>query len=125
MKLVSRINILKTLSHKNWKISQVTLFKIYNCLIRSIIDYSLFLYPIMTSQNREALQIVQNKCLRIIFQIKYDPENLVSTELLHSKSKLDSIESRSESLISKYLLQELLPFIESPVASFQIDNNIR
>ena len=104
-KLTSRINILKTLSNKYWKISEETLLKIYNCLIRSVIDYSLFLYPIMTAKNKEALQTIQNKCLRIIFHIKYDPENHVSTQFLHSKSKLELLEERSESLSSNYLFQ--------------------
>ena len=44
-KCQNRINIIKILSHKSWKLSSNTLKKIYFSLVRSIIDYHSIINP--------------------------------------------------------------------------------
>ena len=121
-KLTSRINILKTLSHKFWKINTNTLLKIYNSLIRSVIDYSLFLYPILSAQNQTYLQTTQNNCLRIIYRIHYDPDNLVSNTTLHKNANLETIAERACFINSRYKFQCLLnnnPIIVDLINDFE------
>ena len=59
---------MKILSHKSWLLNEKTLIQIYNVLIRSIIDYSAILSPIISATNLNTLQIIQNNALRIIFK---------------------------------------------------------
>ena len=121
-KLVSRINILKTLANKFWKLSDKILIQIYNSLIRSVIDYSLFLYPIMSAKNKAFLQVVQNNCLRIIFRIKYDPNNLISNEFLNQKANISSIEERANKLTYNYLdkaINSENPIISELISEFE------
>jgi len=56
------------LSHKSWMLIVKTLLQIYNVLIRSIIDYSSIIAPLISATNLNVLQIIQNKALRIIYK---------------------------------------------------------
>ena len=50
-KCSSRLNIIKIVSHKCWHLSEKTLINLYNCLIRSVFEYSflcLILYQNLT-----------------------------------------------------------------------------
>lgn len=49
----SRLAILKILAHKSWKLNTTTLVNIYKTLVRSIIDYSLFLYNILSESTQK------------------------------------------------------------------------
>jgi len=49
-------------------VNEKTLIQIFNVLIRSIIDYSAILSPIISKTNLNTLQIIQNNALRIIFK---------------------------------------------------------
>jgi hypothetical protein len=59
---------MKILSHNLWLLNEKTLIRIYNVLIRSIIDYSVILSPIILKTNLNTLQIIQNNAFRIIFK---------------------------------------------------------
>ena len=43
-----RMNILKVISHKSWFLKTETLANIYKILIRSVLDYSMFLFPLIS-----------------------------------------------------------------------------
>ena len=94
-----RLNIIKVLSHHSWKINQDTLIQIYKSLIRSLIDYSLFIYPLLSSSNKSSLQVIQNNALRIILKKKIDTD----IQELHKIGKIEDLFTRSQSLKNRYL----------------------
>ena len=69
----------------------------------------------MSSRNKAFLQIIQNNCLRIIFRIKFDPNNLISNEYLNQNANISSIEARASKLCNNYLGQAIN--FENPVIS--------
>jgi exonuclease III len=99
-----RINILKVISHKSWKLDKITLLNTYKLLVRSIIDYSLYLYDIFSATNKKMLQTIQNKCLRIIF--KEISENS-SIQEIHEIAKIESISERAITIKENYLLSNV------------------
>jgi hypothetical protein len=92
---------MKILSHKSWLLSEKTLIQIYNVLIRSIIDYSAILSPIISKTNLNTLQIIQNNALRIIFKKPLITRTTI--DWLHEKAKLIRIETRMINLRKRYI----------------------
>ena len=43
-----RLNIIKILSHHSWKIDIDSSIKLYKSLVRSLLDYSLFIFPLLS-----------------------------------------------------------------------------
>ena len=93
----TRLNILKVLSHHSWHLNTDTLIQMYKSLVRSLIDYSLFIYPTLSNKNKRKIQFIQDCALRIIFKKKWD----FDTDLLHDWSKIDKLETRSIQLLKK------------------------
>ena len=113
-----RLNIIKVLSHKQWKIYQSTLIQIYKTMVRSLFDYSLFIYPLLSRKHKRSLQSIQDCALRIIYKKKYDYD----TTSLHSLADLDSFDSRSKKLISNYFSSvsaNLNPLIDDLLIDFE------
>ena len=96
----SRLNILRILKNKRWRINNKTLLNIYYTLIRSIIDYFLLLYPVLNDMNKNKLQIIQNKALRIIGNYRQDE---ISIEELHEELEVEYISTRAINLKERYL----------------------
>ena len=94
-----RMNILKVLSHKSWGLNTEVLLGIYKTLVRSLLDYSLFLFGVLSDNMKSKLQTIQNLALRIIYKTRYD----YSSELLHSRAKLQRIEDRARFLNLRYI----------------------
>ena len=63
---MDKLNIIKILAYKTWQLTKQTLIQIYNVLIRSVIEYSAIIAPIISVTNLNTLQIIQNNALRII-----------------------------------------------------------
>lgn len=61
-----RYNLLKCLSGTSWGASKETLLITYRGLIRSILDYASYIYTNISAKNRELLERIQNKSLRLI-----------------------------------------------------------
>jgi hypothetical protein len=78
-----------------------TLLQIYNVLIRSIIDYSSIIAPIISATNLNVLQIIQNKALRIIY--KKSLFTRTSNEWLHEQASLCTIKDRLKLLRKRYI----------------------
>ena len=95
---VQRLNIIKILSHKSWKLSEKTLVSIYRSLIRSVLDYSAFMAPCLSSSMRDAAQALQNKAVRIIF---HRPSADHTTDLCRI-SGLELVETRMTDLNTRY-----------------------
>ena len=92
------INLLKTnLSHKSWLLNEKTLIEIYNVLIRSIIDYSAILSPIISKTNLNTLQIFRKKTVM----------SETTLDWLHKKANLIRIETRMINLRKRYIFKAI------------------
>ena len=65
-KCLKRLNIIKIISHKSWKLTERTKTNIYRALIGSIIDYSFFTESCLSDSVLNRLQTIQNRAIRII-----------------------------------------------------------
>ena len=104
-KCLSRLNLIKILSHRTWKLGKNTLINIYRSLVGSVIDYNFFILPFVSSQNLNRLQSIQNKALRCILKLPFNQETgrHYSTESLNNLSGLGSISARLTELKKEYL----------------------
>jgi hypothetical protein len=96
-----RINILKILSHKSWRISQTALINIYKALMRSILDYSALLNNFLKIKLTQKIQIIQNTALRIILKKGRD----TSIKMLHQLANIDLIKDRMQKLCKAYFVK--------------------
>ena len=94
-----RLNIIKILSCKSWKLQPKTLINIYKSLIRSIMEYSSILYPLLSASTFKKLEIIQNKAIRFSFKGGW----LDSTANLLNLAKIDDIKQRFDKLNQRYL----------------------
>ena len=99
-KCSSRLNIIEILSHRSWHLSHKTLISIYNCLIRSVFDYSFFNVNSLAEGTFHKLQVMQNCALRSIFK---NCERGGVTEILHAQANLPKVEERILVLGNQYL----------------------
>jgi hypothetical protein len=99
---VKRLNVLKILSHPSWHLNNQVLVNIYKSLVRSIIDYSLFLFPIISSSTRNKLQRIQNQGLRSILRCKSDEK---SVDDLHKELNIEKLADRAAVLRDRYFEQ--------------------
>jgi hypothetical protein len=65
-KCLKKVNILKILNNKKWKISIQTKLAIYFSFVRSNIDYAGILFHHISEFSKKRLQGVQYACLRLI-----------------------------------------------------------
>jgi hypothetical protein len=100
-KCTSRLNILRIISHRSWKLSTKTLINVYKALVGSVIEYSAFLSSTLNEVQLKSLQAIQNKALRIIFKKPFD----YPTDCLCQDSGLPLVQTRSDDLTLKYLRQ--------------------
>ena len=56
--VTDRLNILKIISHKSWNLSLTTLKQTYISLIRSVIEYSSFLLPVISEKFVITLRVI-------------------------------------------------------------------
>jgi hypothetical protein len=96
---MSRLNIIKILSHRSWKLSKNTLVNIYRSLIGSLFDYIHFAHCCIATTNINHLQIIQNKVIRTIFRLPRD----TSSDALRQTSQLVYVVDRLKSLQLRYL----------------------
>jgi len=99
-----RLNIIKILSNKDWKIDSNILLQIYKLLIRSLLEYSSIIYTSLNKENKTKLQVIQNNCLRII--LKKNSYTRISD--LHNLANIETIESRFKKLNSSYFRRGLI-----------------
>ena len=104
-KVSTRISILKHLVHKAWRLSDLTLINIYKSLVRSVFDYSLCIFPLLSKSTQQKLESLQILALRYIFRAFYNPEkkNQISNEAILAKSGLQTLENRAFKLFNDYI----------------------
>ena len=99
-----------------------TNLQIFN--IRSLIDYSLFIYPLLSSSNKSSLQAIQNNALRIILKKTIDTD----IKELHMIGKIEDLFTRSQSLKNRYLnsaINKGNPLIKDLRDDFLIFKNLK
>ena len=114
-----RLNVIKILSHKSWKLSKKTLLQIYTTLIRSVIEYSAIIAPVINKTNFKHIQIIQNNALRTILHVK-KIEHLDIDEL-HKRAGIEKIDTRLKYLRKKYIEKSIEfknPLIEETINEF-------
>ena len=102
-KCASRLNVIKIISHKSWKLNTNTLVSVYRALIGSIIEYAAFISPTLSVSLAKDLQVIQNKAMRVIFRQPYD----CPTNTLLDLSGLPRVSDRLSALTTDYLTAAL------------------
>lgn len=103
-KCISRLNIIKILSHKSWKLDKSTLVSIYKALVGSVLDYTAFLSPRLTNTLTKSMQAIQNRATRSIFHKPRDE----STDELCKLSGLKRVEERMTALNRNYFTKAVV-----------------
>ena len=98
-----RLNLIKILSHKSWKLGPKTLIKVYLSLIRSIFDFSAILNPAISATRLYDIQKIQNNAFRLIFNKPFDTR--IST--LHELAKVGFVQDRFKHLSLRYILKAI------------------
>jgi hypothetical protein len=102
-KAIKRMNLIKILSSKHFKLKEKTLISIYKSLIRSIIEYNFFFTNTISLTNLNSLQVIQNKVIKIIFK----PKMYTNLEKLHEQIKLEPIVARMSLLLDRYIQRSI------------------
>lgn len=110
-KATNQLNILKFLCGTWWGGHPQILKQIYISLIRSSLEYGLFLTYIKDSKLRTKIQKIQNQAIRIALGYRRS----TPINVLHSESKIDYFYDRIQYLSNKFMLKLLAH--ESPLLS--------
>ena len=94
----NRLNIMKVLAHKSWNINTKTQIQLYKTLVRSIFDYSSFIFPTLTGKSKRKLQFIQDSALRIIYKKNFE----FDTTVLHEMAEIETLEERATKLLTTY-----------------------
>eukprot|EP00122_Pirum_gemmata_P001236 Pgem_evm1s1103 len=101
-KLNNKLRFLFSLKGIDWGSSTVTLIRTYKSILRSITDYSSAIAIIMmTPKDKEKLEIIQNKAMRLIAEVRQI--NRIKIEDLLQLTNPPTIEQRSRQMIYNYL----------------------
>ena len=106
-KCINRLNLIKILSHRTWKLIQKTLLSVYRSLVGSVLDYNFFILPFLSDTNIKKIQAIQNKAVRSIFKLRLDPDTQQphNTAFLNTLSNLPSVSDRMLVLKNNYIAQ--------------------
>ena len=99
-----RLNILKIISHKSWHLNEKILKEIYHSLVRSLLEYTSFIYQMLIDDLKKKVDSIQNRALRII----YKKERQFGNVALHKLAEKKALAVRLRELKEKYLMKNLL-----------------
>jgi hypothetical protein len=99
-----RLNCIKILSHKSWKLTQSTLTQIYKSLVRSMVEYSSTVLSSLSKSRYRKLQAIQNTALRSIYKLPFD----TSTAYIGLLTGVDEIKDRFNKLNENFIKRALL-----------------
>ncbi|KAL7305527.1 hypothetical protein TKK_0002263 [Trichogramma kaykai] len=102
-KAINLTNTLKSLRNTWWGENPHLLLTIYKTLIRSTIEYNLFLTDYSNNKNLNKLRIIENNCIRMAMGYR------ISTALnvIHGESNINYLSTRLKLLPKKFLLKTL------------------
>ncbi|RNA09017.1 RNA-directed DNA polymerase from mobile element jockey-like [Brachionus plicatilis] len=103
---MNRLNKIKILYSKNWKLNHNSLASPYKAVIGSILDYN---FPCLNSFSKsglQKLQVIQNTAVRCILKL---PLRTSSESLFYTENKLNAskIDHRLSNLLENYLCNSL------------------
>lgn len=98
---INRLNFLKIVSKKNFGLETKTLDQLYVSLVRSILEYSSILSPIICNANFNKLNIIQNKAIKIIHK------KPMYTSMKEINSEIQNLNERFDTLNLKYLTNSI------------------
>ena len=88
-------------------------------MIRSVIEYSAIIAPIISATNLNMLQIIQNNALRLI--LNKPKVTRTRIEHLHEEANIDMIDTRLTSLRKRYVLKAIHnnnPIIKDTISEY-------
>jgi hypothetical protein len=123
-KSISRLNIIKTLSHRHWKLSTETLKQLFDSLISSVFEYSAILLPTLSDSLINKLQVIQNSAFRSILHLHFNKATGKNTSIkrLHTIAKAPMVKARLKELTSRYLTCALInknPIIKRCISEYK------
>lgn len=119
---MNRLNIIKILSSKNWKLNHNTLASLYKALIGSILDYNFPCLNSFSESGLQKLQVIQNTAVRCILKL---PLRTSSESLFYeaeNKLNISKIDHRLSNLLENYLRNALdysVPLTKRLVSEYQ------
>jgi hypothetical protein len=119
---IKRLNVVKILSSRSWRLSSETLINIYKSLVRSIIEYSSIIIENAARSNFQKLNVIQNNAIRAIFKQPHRSHQ----ETLLDLANLPSISQRFQDLNNNYLtkcIQFENPLVMDLIQDFLTFNN--
>jgi hypothetical protein len=119
LKCEKRVNIVKILSQRKYKLNKATLVGIYCSLIRSLFDYNSIMEPNLCNSTMERIESFQIKTLRLILRCGPEPGN---NEVL-AMCGLTRIRDRMQELNRNYLQKAIL--MNNPLVNVKLDKFIR
>jgi hypothetical protein len=99
-----RLNILKIISHRSWHLNEKILKEIYHSLVRSLLEYTSFIYQMLNDDFKKKVDSIQSRALRII----YKKERQFGNVALHKLADEKALALRLRELKEKYLMKNLL-----------------
>ena len=106
------VNLLRSISGRQWGADRILLLKLYKILIRSRLDYGAAFYASAAPTNLEKLNVIQNNCLRIALGCrKTTPISTMEVE-----ANIPPLSVHRKELMCKYYLR-LIQLPQCPVMS--------
>jgi exonuclease III len=100
-KCLKRLNIIKIISQRQWKLNEKALTTTYFALIRSIIDYSFICCSVLAETNIMLLQRVQNQAIKSI----YKPDLRTNLRQLALAKGIVEVKTRQTELFNNFLFR--------------------
>ena len=117
-KCFNRLNIIKIISHKSWRLSKKTLVATFYALTRSVLDYFCFGQHVVSNTNMLVLQRIQNRAISIIFK----PPPSTNLQNLASVKGIMCIENRLKDLFENYIFKGMM--YRNPVTDILIEEYV-
>ena len=114
---IEKLNVLRSLSYKNWSLGASQQLTVYKSLIRSCLEYAAPV-TIVNQQNIERLSGVQYRALKIIAK---ERGNNCSSQFLHDLFQIQTLDARLHELAKNYFESAILN--KNP-AIIELMNNI-
>ena len=100
----NRMGVLKALAFGHFKLPFKILRSLYKSLIRSLMEYASFTSTLISKKDLNKLQVIQNKCLRIICNRNYS----TSIEELHEIAGVSLVQDRLSKMTKKYISNNII-----------------
>ncbi len=98
---LNRLNFLKIVSKRKYGLNKKTLEQLYISLVRSILEYSAILFPVISYSNFNKMNIIQKKSIKIINR------KPIYTSMTDIDSNIENLYDRFDTLNKNYLINAI------------------